>query len=232
MLGVFGDRPFMPRTPPRQTPSDLTWWYCTLSQECVERPIPGPSSLCDPQAYSDASSETGIAIVIAGRWRAWRLIPGWQSEGRDIAWAEAISFEFLVNTLLRFGGENRNLKVFGDNRTVVEGWWNGRSRNHHVNTVFRRIHICAREAHATIHTQYVESAKNPADNASRGIYPPSELLLPPINIDPQVRSFVADWDTYTDSCPTTFPKVKPPRHPRQPLGSEDSWTHLDGRKPR
>jgi hypothetical protein len=230
MLRLYGDRPFMPRTPPRQTPADLIWWHHTLSQEHVERPIPGPCTLYDPQGYSDASSETGIAIVIAGHWRAWHLLPGWKSDGRDIAWAEAIGFELLVKTLLRFGGENRNIKVFGDNRTVVEGWWNGRSRNHHVNVVFRRIHAHVREAHSTIHTRYVESTKNPADDPSCGRYPPDCLLLPPIKIGSELDSFLMDWDIPPNSNLAQCSKPKRlPMH-RAPPPSDDSWSNIGSRK--
>ena len=30
MLGIFGNNPFMPRTPPRATPEDISWWKCAL----------------------------------------------------------------------------------------------------------------------------------------------------------------------------------------------------------
>ena len=190
MLGIFGNRPFMPRTPPKQTPVDIEWWCQKLSEPQVERRIPGPCTLCDPHAYSDASSETGIAIVVGDQWRAWELVEGWQSNGRDIAWAEAVGFELLVKTLLRFGGTDRNIKVYGDNRGVVEGWWNGRSRNEHVNTIFCRIHQYLIEAKSRIHTRYVESAGNPADNPSRGIFPPESLLLPPVEVPCEVSMWV------------------------------------------
>jgi hypothetical protein len=132
MLGIFGDNPHMPRTPPRGTHRDLVWWEQILSCAVLYRSIPGPCEVIDCSAFSDASSGTGVAIVIQGRWRAWRLLPGWKSSERDIGWAEAIGFEFLVRSLIQTGhfSANTHLKVFGDNTGVVEGWWNGRSRNH------------------------------------------------------------------------------------------------------
>ncbi len=93
MLGIFSNNPFMPRTPPKSIASDLVWWSQILANDKLERRIPGPCKVVDIAAFSDASSSVGIAVVIQGRWRAWRLIPGWNSPAlRDIQWAEAIGF--------------------------------------------------------------------------------------------------------------------------------------------
>ena len=77
--------------------------------------------LHDIQAFSDASSGFGIAITIGDRWRAWRLIPGWQSlDGkRDIGWAEALGFELLIRSIIGFGYVSGHFKVYGDNKGVV-----------------------------------------------------------------------------------------------------------------
>ena len=99
MLKLFDSHPFMPRTPPRGTAADLDWWRDKLSQPLLSRAIPGPCELHDPHAFSDASSGVGIGIVINGHWRAWRLLPGWDAEKRDIGWAEAVSFELLIQML-------------------------------------------------------------------------------------------------------------------------------------
>jgi hypothetical protein len=140
MLGSFGNCPFTPHHAPRDTATDLDWWLQTLSSPDLMRAIPGPHPVTNCSAFSDASSGIGIGIVIQGRWRAWRLVPGWNQEGRDIGWAEAIGFEFLVRTLLTASNHGNCYKVYGDNCGVVEGWWKGRSRNKSVNTVFKRIH--------------------------------------------------------------------------------------------
>ena len=115
-MGACHDRPFCPHYPPRRTPSDLSWWKERLSQPTVVRPIPGPFPVIDTDAYSDASLETGIGITVRGRWRAWRLLPGWKDEGRDIGWAEAVGFWFLILTLAPSAPRGAHIKVFGDNR--------------------------------------------------------------------------------------------------------------------
>jgi hypothetical protein len=119
-LGVCHDSPFCPRSPPRRTPSDLLWWKNKLTQPTLVRPIPGPSLVVDPDAYSDASSETGIGITIGNRWRAWRLLPGWKANSKDIGWAEAVGFLFLILTLTPSAPRGTHIKVFGDNRGVVD----------------------------------------------------------------------------------------------------------------
>jgi len=202
MLSIFHDRPFVPRTAPQGTSEDLEWWKKRLGQPHIFRDIPGPAVLTDFQAFSDASSGVGIGIVIGQRWRAWRLLPGWKSEGRDIGWAESIAFEFLVQTLCQFirSSSQQHLKVFGDNRGVVEGWWKGRSRNKPTNETFRRVHAFTKKQHITIYSRYVASKLNPADNPSRGIYGQFSLLLPPIAIPEKLQSLVIDFNAERNFC--------------------------------
>jgi hypothetical protein len=126
MLALFHNRPFVPHSPPRDTPRDLNWWTKLLKSPTLSRPIPGPTPLDDAHAFSDASSGFGIGITIGERWHAWRLLPNWKSEGRDIGWAEAVGFELLVLAILSSSSGSADFKVYGDNKGVVEGWWKGR----------------------------------------------------------------------------------------------------------
>ena len=196
MLSISHNSPFIPHTPPRGTSQDLQWWAKTLRKSNIFRDIPGPIVIDDFEAYSDASSGTGIGIVIGNRWRAWRLLPGWKSDGREIGWAEAVGFEFLVRSLcgLICKSHKQHIKVFGDNRGVVEGWWKGRSRNKPTNEVFRRVHELEKARNITFHSRYVASRLNPADDPSRGILPPRSLLLPPIPIPNELQPFLIDFD--------------------------------------
>src|ERR1019366_4758793 len=128
--------------------------------------------------------------MIGHKWRAWRLAPGWQSQGRNIQWAEAVGFELLVICLLTISGEGENIRVFGDNRGVVEGWWKRSSGNMPTNRVFRRILDLSERGNRVIHTRYVPSADNPADPPSRGIYPPCKFLLNDFNIPDELHPFL------------------------------------------
>ena len=191
-LGIYQDNPFMPRTPPHQTKDDIQWWQNILSGPILSRPVPGPCTVHNFHAYSDASSGHGIGITIKGWWRAWVLLPGWNHDDRDIGWAESIGFEMLVRSILHTEASGITFKVFGDNWGVIEGWWKGRSWNRACNNVFRRVHRLLANSSCTVLTCYIPSAHNPADGPSRGIYPPTSLLLPPIPIPSEIQPFIAD----------------------------------------
>lgn len=199
MLSTGSTSPFVPHFPPKSVREDLRWWEQILSKPVLSRPIPGPVTLRDMGAFSDASSGIGIAIVINGRWRAWRLIPGWQRlDGeKDIGWAEALGFEFMVRSIVESDDASGQFQTYGDNQGVVDGWRNGRSRNNAVNIVFRRIHaiLSSTNGHTGIRVSYVPSALNPADDPSRGIYASRALLLPPIALPDGLERFVVDATT-------------------------------------
>ncbi len=195
MLSIYHNAPFKPRTLPRAVPGDLAWWEETLQQPILVRPIPGPVPVVEIQAFSDASLGVGIGICIQDRWRAWKLIGNWKADKRDIGWAEAVGFEFLVQTILEAGASKQTFRVYGDNKEVVEGWANGHSRNHQVNGVFKRVHKLLGSANSTVIARYVASAENPADGPSRGIFPPERLLLPPIEIPGELQDFIVDFNS-------------------------------------
>ena len=69
MLPIFGDNPFKPRTPPRNTPNDLKWWKETLAPSPLPTiPILSPQPIHNFRAFSDASSSVGIGIIVGDQW--------------------------------------------------------------------------------------------------------------------------------------------------------------------
>jgi hypothetical protein len=214
MLSLCGNQPLLPHRPIKEIAEDLLWWSTVLQAGDVSRPIYPPAIFSNPLAFSDASS-IGIAIVIGDRWRAWRLIPGWQTLNgkRDIGWAEAIGFELLIRTLAALPHLGSLIITHGDNMGIVEGWWRGRHRNSEVNQIFRRINnfIHPLPRRFEIQTTYVASGSNPADPPSRGIYGPVELLLPSINIPEPIQSFIID--STSPLSPTELRLFREGRHP-------------------
>ena len=194
MLGIFHDSHHKPQHPPRHLDRDLLWWLRTLTKPTLSREIPGAREVINIQAFSDASSSVGIGAVIRDRWQAWTLRPGWEGEGRDITWAEAIGMELLIRTILREAPKGSHFKVYGDNRGVVEGWWSGRSRNSQANEVFKRIHAILSVHECSVYTRYVPSASNPADGPSRGIFPSFNKLLPAVDLPSEIQQLVFPLD--------------------------------------
>ncbi|KAF4622148.1 hypothetical protein D9613_009325 [Agrocybe pediades] len=219
MLGSYGDSVLSSRHPPRSICGELDWWSASLRNSSLSRPIPLPKELVDIQAFSDASSGVGIAIVIGQHWRAWRLIPGWRTlnGSRDIGWAEAVGFELLIYAIAGSDESRRSFKLFGDNKGVVEGWWNNRSRNSAVNSVFRRIHtfLAASDRRESFFSAYVSTKLNPADAPSRGLYPSSAFLLAPIPIPTPLAGLIIDFDAPRTAkelqsvTPLPLPKLPP-----------------------
>jgi hypothetical protein len=194
LMASFNTNPFLPRHAPHHTVADLSWWLDVLDSPRISRPIPGPALVTDRNAFSDASSGFGIGIVIGNKWRAWRLVPGWKTDGRDIGWAEAVGFELLARALCTESQPGQHFRVFGDNRGVVEGWWKGRSRSWQTNKVFRRIHDIADTHQCLFITRYVTSRENPADAPSRGCYPPLNNLLPAVDLPHALQQLIVDFD--------------------------------------
>ena len=161
--------------------------------------------------------------------------PSWLEKRRSRNWlAEAVGFEFLIRTLcdLVCQPHKQHIKIFGDNRGVVEGWWKGRSRNKPTNEVFRRIHQLEKTRKITFHSRYVASRLNPADDPSRGIYPPCSLLLPPIPVPHELQLFLVDYDAellpgqHTDQNGSFHqPLPKPPR-----THSDDEYHHINANR--
>jgi hypothetical protein len=192
MLSIFGDSPHHPRAPPRECPANIRWWKHQLTTNPFTRSVLTPGIVDDPNAFSDVSLGIGIAIWIDGQWRAWKLKPGWKSEGRDIGWAEAIGFELLVKALVPRYPTGASFKVFRDNQGVVEGWKIGRSRNKQVNCIFKRIHKALTDAQCQVISRYVRSAQNLADGPLRGVYPPVRFLLPEVHLPEEVRPYLSN----------------------------------------
>lgn len=176
------------------TRRELEWWKTLLSQPLPARRLPYAAEVQDCRAYSDASSKVGVSVWIDGWWRAWRLRPGWDTDKRDIAWAEAVGFWLLLRAVIRAGARDQHILLWGDNRVVVEGWWSGCSRNSAVNAIFKRVHQTAADAELSIHSQYVPSADNPADEPSRGVYESKNRLLPREDELGDLSQWLVDFD--------------------------------------
>lgn len=105
-----------------------------------------------------------------------------------------MEFELLSRSLLSAATEPTHFLINGDNNRVVEGWWNGHSRNSEVNMVICHIHLLIKEYRNqhSLHTTYIQSKFNPIDSPSRGIYPSTAFLLPPISLPSGLEQFLID----------------------------------------
>jgi hypothetical protein len=81
--------------------------------------------------WVDASTDFGIGILIGNHWAAWKLLPSWKSDGRDIGWAESIALELACMWLCSSEQDllDADIVVHGDNTSVIDAYKKGRSRN-------------------------------------------------------------------------------------------------------
>lgn len=150
---------------------DIAWWTSQLQAElCARklRAIPDPLPLV---VYVDASTSFGIGFLADNRWLAWRLLPGWKSDGRDIGWAEMVAIDLGLRALIHSGLRNVHIKFWSDNQGVVGALKAGRSRSLAQNDILRRLSSFALDHDIWFSVDWVKSADNLSDNVSRGIFP-------------------------------------------------------------
>ena len=168
MIPTYFSNPNKPHRAIKSLLSDLQWWLMLLKSASISRPIPSFQPYYNLNAYSDASHQ-GIGIYIFDMWAAFAFSPSFKQRSRDIAWAEAAALEILILALDLFPFSETRLKIYCDNTVVSDGWRIGRSRNTHVNDIFKTIYQLLDQRQLQLQLQYIPSTQNPADKPSRGI---------------------------------------------------------------
>ena len=177
---------------PKPVLKDIEWWRTILSNpSSCTLPIchrPPPSSC---QIHVDASTSWGIGLVIDGRWQAWQLTGNWNSDGRDIGWAEMLAVEMALLTLIAGKLPPATYTIHSDNAGVVGAFSASRSRNSHQNSILRHVFILMRDHDIWLDVHWIPSEENLADGPSRGIFPPlSSQIQTAVSIPPPFVSFL------------------------------------------
>lgn len=159
------------RRPPNTTLKDLKWWRECLLRPFCGIPIVNPPTPSEDIIWVDASSSWGIGIVFNDSWQAWKLSPGWKTDGRDIGWAEAVAIELAICEAIARGIHDAHIIIRSDNQGVIGGLKAGRSRGLQQNRVLRRIVALFAEHRIWVSSTWVTSATNRSDNPSRGALP-------------------------------------------------------------
>lgn len=186
------DSTFRKISVPTEVIDDVQWWTQQLSLPFCGIYIEVPPTPYTIQIYVDASTSWGIGLIIDGHWFAWKLIPGWKSDGRDIGWAEMVAIELAVMVLITMGHSNCHFVIHSDNQGVVGAFRAGMSRSSQQNSVLRRILMQYNDHKIFVSTKWVASEDNPADDPSRGVFPPaSQQLDVACTIPYSLRPFVS-----------------------------------------
>ena len=158
--------------------SDVDWWRMRLSSgRCTlvigELPAPSPFEI-----YVDASTSWGIGCVMDSKWLAWRLKPGWKTDGRDIGWAEMVAVLLALTALVARGISNAHFILRSDNQGVCGALEGGKLRNEQQNLILCHTVNLFRDHGIWFTIKWVASANNEADSPSWGLLPPVEDLFP------------------------------------------------------
>jgi hypothetical protein len=105
-------------------------------------------------------------------------LPGWQSHGCNIGWAESIALELSVNEIAAHGFHDVHALVHSDNKGLIGQYIHGSSRNPFINESIIHTSLITQNANFDIALDYVESSRNPADAALCGMLPGNSLCLP------------------------------------------------------
>jgi hypothetical protein len=187
---------FLKKAPPKRAVDEVSWWTSQLSTEHCSSVITPPPPTAQLTIHSDASTSFGLGVTIEGHFMAWKLLPGWKAEERDIGWAKAIAVEMALEWVMALGTHDASLTIHCDNLGVVGAWTCGRSRNRQQNDTIARITARAASANLWISLTYIESSLNPADYPSRGVSPPKSCVSPIcLPIPAHLRTFLSHTGT-------------------------------------
>lgn len=67
----------------------------------------------------DASTSWGIGLLINKQWAAWKLLLNWDTNGRDIGWAESIAVELATLWVTEQQHFDAEITIHGDNTSVI-----------------------------------------------------------------------------------------------------------------
>jgi hypothetical protein len=112
-----------------------------------------------------------IGVTYANKFAMWRFIGLWQSNGRDIGWAEMVAIELALSLLINLNIHSVSVNFFSDNQGVIGALKAGRSHNDQQNLVLQRIFALAEASGIHIQIEYISTNDNPVDAPSRGHAP-------------------------------------------------------------
>ncbi|CAE6443857.1 unnamed protein product [Rhizoctonia solani] len=147
------------------------------------------------RCWVDAATSTRmVAVVIESEreYQVFRLKPDWKSDGRDINWMEAITFELLASFLLARQYTGRVL-VNSDSTAAISTFAGSGGRSRHLREVGSRLRRQSSEWPFIMRAQLVKGRANIADPFSRGRaqegYKKSEFL---VEIPHELKRFVSN----------------------------------------
>ncbi|KAE8186640.1 hypothetical protein CF335_g7386, partial [Tilletia laevis] len=181
------EKQYQKRFIPVEVQKEAGFWVKALSTVPFVRSFALSPNRFPDTVWVDASTEWGIGVLVGEAWGAWKWLPGWETDGRGIGWAEAIALEFGLLAAKACGASNSTIDFRSDNQGVLYSYKRGHSRGKQINTVLKRVVDLERDDRIQLDIKYIESEPNPGDGPS--IFP-SGPRLPTFKIPPLVSAYV------------------------------------------
>jgi hypothetical protein len=170
-FNVFSS-PFIRRSPNPSVFADINWWRSQLKSDFCGSFLSKPPPTSTVEFWVDASSSWGIGIVFNGEWDAWKFSSGWDSDGRNIGWAEMVAIKLGLLYAVHKGYSDTHFLIKSDNQGVIHAIEGGKSRSPQQNLVLQRITSLLSYHKLWLSSLYVPSLDNLADPPSRGLPAP------------------------------------------------------------
>jgi Reverse transcriptase-like len=165
----FLSSPFVRKAPSKTVLTDIDWWRAQLSAEFAGSVLSRPPLVSPIEFWVDASSSWGIGVVFDNEWDSWKFVPNWNTNGRNIGWAEIVAIELGLLFAVHRGFSDVHFLIKSDNQGVIHAIEGGRSRSPEQNLVLQRITTLLAHHRLWISSLYVPSLNNLADPPSRGL---------------------------------------------------------------
>jgi hypothetical protein len=111
--------------PGHRMKTDMKWWSLRLANPSIARSLVPRGEVVDLNFWMDASSSWGIGLLCEGHWAAWKWLDGWESDFREISWAEGVAVELAVRLLDVQDWSNLHVLLRSDNQGVIGTYWRG-----------------------------------------------------------------------------------------------------------
>ncbi|KAE8239508.1 hypothetical protein A4X13_0g8170 [Tilletia indica] len=158
---------------------DLAWWAHALARPDLRRSFLDDDRFDNVYIACDASTSFGVGIFCDGEELSLPVRPGWATQGRDIAWLEAVAMEVALLVAIGRGISDCRLRILTDNTSVFFSERSGYSRNSAIMEVLARIRDLEAQHNLELVPILVPSAHNLADEPSRAHRPSLAQLRRP-----------------------------------------------------
>ena len=124
---------------PVNAAEDINWWRLCLQREFLGMRIICPPPPLGNNVYVDASTSWGISLVLDGRWLGWEFKDNWNSDGREIGWAEMVAIKLALCTLVVGKFTKCHIIIQSDNQGLIGVLKAGRSHGTQQNLMLHEI---------------------------------------------------------------------------------------------